>query len=213
VNFVTGIRHGDARSPGALSRILQSVHWPTSVATAGQRHGSRVCRVAQLARPREYREADGLLTDVVEQPLAIFSADCVPVFLQDRQGRVVGLLHAGWRGVAMKILGQAVADISRHWGIAPPEVSVWIGPHIHPCCFEVRWDVARHFPRTRKRRELRWTVNLAGELQAQARRLGVRWVRKKPFEGCTMHGSRYFSYRRDKTSKRQVSIIMKRDHR
>ncbi len=213
VALVTGIRHGDARSPGVLSKILKSAHWPSRVATAEQRHGSVVRRVAKLSRSTRFPGADGLLTDRAAQPLAIFTADCVPVFLQACQGRVVGLLHAGWRGISKRILSQALRQIKRYWGVPPQDVVVWLGPHIQSCCYKVRWDVAQHFPRTRTRWDHHWRIDLAGELQAQAQRLGIRWVRKRPFEGCTMHGSRFFSYRRDGTSKRQVSLIMKRDHR
>jgi YfiH family protein len=142
------------------------------------------------------------------QPLAIFTADCVPVFLIAEQAGVVGLLHAGWRGVRGHILARAVRQMRRRWHVSPPAIRAWAGPSIGPCCFEVQWDTARYFPSTRRRSKGAWRVDLVGELHHQAKRLGIRWSRKNPSQGCTMHGSRYYSYRRDKTDKRQVSVIM-----
>jgi YfiH family protein len=210
VSFTTQARHGDARAPGALKRILKSQSLPTAFACAEQVHGVLIQVVPALSKPKRFLRADGLLTAAENQPLAIFTADCVPLFLCADEGRVIGILHAGWRGVRGQILAQAVQLLRRKWRLKPSQVVAWPGPHIRPCCFEVRWDVARYFPASRRRSGGRGRIDLAEEIKRQARRLGVRWVSKKVHEDCTMHGSRHFSYRRDKTAKRQVSVILKR---
>jgi YfiH family protein len=209
IAFVTQTKHGDARASDALARILKAHHHPTSFASAEQIHGSGVRIVTKLSKSRRFLGADGFLTDAETQPLAIFTADCVPIFLSAGGARVVGLLHAGWRGVQKRILPRAIRIIKKKWGIPPSNVQMWTGPHIGPCCFEVHWDVARHFPATRRRMKDRWRIDLSREIRRQASNLGVRWVSKRGFEGCTMHQTRFFSYRRDQTPKRQVSIIMK----
>lgn len=209
--FSTGVRQGDARSPGALARILRWRKWPVQAASAEQVHGTRLQIVPALSRPKKYHGTDGLLTEEVGQPVAVFTADCVPVFISGDRGRVVGMLHAGWRGVQGQILPKAVRLLRRRWRIRPTAIDVWAGPSIGACCFTAGWDVARYFPSTRRRLRAAWRVDLAGELRAQAKRLRIRWLSKKPSPGCTMHGFRHFSYRRDKTAKRQVSVIMKRE--
>jgi len=208
VCFTTGARAGNARAPGALERLLKSKDWPVACASAEQVHGARVQVVGKLDRSRRFAGADGLVTEAVDQPLAIFTADCVPVFLSGP--RVAGILHAGWRGVRAGILPRALRLLARQRGMKASGLCAWAGPSIRPCCFEVGWDVARHFPATRKRRGTQWTVDLEGELRRQTRRLGVRWLEKKAFEGCTMHELRFFSYRRNQTDERQVSVIMRR---
>lgn len=213
VTFATGSREGDARAPGRLSRILKSRRLPISVASAEQIHGSGVRIIPKLSKPQKSLGADALLTEHPGQPLAIFTADCIPVFLNADDGHVVGLLHAGWRGVQKRILPKAIHLLKSKWGIQPSHVQAWSGPHIGPCCFETQWDVARYFPLSRRRSGERWKVDLGKEIKRQAALLGVRWVSKKGFKGCTMHEARFYSYRRDKTPKRQVSIIMKRKTR
>jgi YfiH family protein len=207
--FTTGTRHGNVRAPGALVRLLKSKKLPTAVATAEQVHGPSVVVVPALKSPRKFSSADGLLTQESGQPLAIFTADCVPIFVDAGAGRVVGILHAGWRGVRGRILTKAVRLLKKRWGLRPREIRVWAGPAIGPCCFEVQWDVARHFAQARRRYRDRWSVDLLKALKREARMLGVRWVVQKALQGCTMHRSQYHSYRRDKTDQRQASVIMK----
>jgi len=208
VFFTTERRHGDARAPGALERLLKARRWPTAVATAEQIHGCRIAVVPALKSAKTYRGVDGLLTRSANQALAIFTADCASLFLADHADTVVGVLHAGWRGARAGILKKAVQVIRRRWGIPARRLRVWLGPSIGPCCFEVRWEVARHFPRSRRRNKGRWTVDLAGELRAQARSLGLQFLRADASASCTMHGGRFYSYRRDKTEKRMASVIM-----
>ncbi len=212
VSFVTGARDGDARAPGQLARLLRKRKFPVTFAAGKQVHGNAVHLIPRLNRARIIPRIDGLLTDASQQPLVIFTADCVPVFLEAGDARVIGMLHAGWRGVHHRILARAVAKIRQKWHIPPSSIRAWSGPHIGSCCFEVQWDVAKHFPRTRKRFGQRWKVDLEGELRAQARQIGLKWVAKKGFRGCTMHEVQYHSYRRNQTPKRQVSVIMKQEN-
>lgn len=79
---------------------------------------------------------DGFLTEDRDVVLGLGFADCVPIFVTDVQARVVGLLHAGWRGTVSEIQRLAVAELSRR-GIPPTDLMIGIGPSIGPCCYEV----------------------------------------------------------------------------
>jgi polyphenol oxidase len=208
-SFTSGRRDGNARAPGALTRLLRQKGWTGHPATGEQVHGARVQVVPRLPKESKYRHVDGLLTEEFGQPLGIFTADCLPIFVAADRGRVVGILHAGWRGIRAGILRRAVRILKKRWAIAPRAITAWAGPAIRPCCFEVQWDVARYFPRSRRRIRDRWTVDLEREVAAQAHRLGIRWRRPVGANTCTMHRHAYFSYRRDATSHRQVSAIIK----
>jgi len=56
---------------------------------------------------------DGHATAARGLLLTITVADCVPVYLAVPQQRAVALLHAGWRGVAARILEQGVERLTR----------------------------------------------------------------------------------------------------
>ena len=47
---------------------------------------------------RDYRDVDGLITNIPGVTLVTFFADCVPLYFVDTKKRVIGLSHSGWRG-------------------------------------------------------------------------------------------------------------------
>ncbi len=207
--FVTDRRHGNARARGALYKLLKKRKWPHAAAIGEQVHGDRIAIIQSPRDRRLWKGVDGFLTDQPDIPLGIYTADCLSVFVTSRDERVVGVLHAGWRGLAAGILGKAARLMRQKWGIAASQVRVWAGPAIGPCCFEVGWDVARVFPLTRRRKGVKWHVDLRRELQAQVKKRGLQWMRHSDIAHCTHHQKRYHSFRRDGTSHRQVSVILK----
>jgi hypothetical protein len=209
LSFTTTRRNGHLREPKALASLLKSKRWPRAIATGEQVHRAKIAVVPALSKARTYAGVDGLITDAALQPLGIFTADCVPVFLSARAGLVVGALHAGWRGVHAKLIPKAIARVSRKWHVASKDIKLWAGPSIGPCCFAVHWDVARYFPKARQRWKDRWSVDLYAALKRQAQGSGARWLNIRP--PCTRHTGRYFSFRKDGTPKRQISLIMKKD--
>lgn len=111
-----------------------------------QVHGTAVrpCTAADagkgLDRERDY-EADALITDEKELPLAVFSADCGVILLHDPASGAVGGVHAGWRGCAGGILEKAVEEMRRSYDTEPEKLLAAVGPCIGPCCFETDGDV------------------------------------------------------------------------
>lgn len=90
----------------------------------------------EVTQPR-----DGLITDQPQVAVIAFSADCTPILLLDPVRRVVGAVHAGWRGTAAGIVRQAVLQMQRHYGCEPAQIRAAIGPCIGTCCFETHRDV------------------------------------------------------------------------
>ncbi|MDE3064695.1 MAG: peptidoglycan editing factor PgeF [Acidobacteriota bacterium] len=108
---------------------------PDRLVTARQVHGSRVAFVDD---PAGEVEADGLVTDDPALAVAVLVADCVPVLLSDGGSRV-GVVHAGWRGLAAGVLANAVACFER-----PDDLRVLLGPSIGSR-YQVGPEVASHF--------------------------------------------------------------------
>ncbi|MCL2408190.1 MAG: peptidoglycan editing factor PgeF [Oscillospiraceae bacterium] len=84
-------------------------------------------------------EADGLITNEPGVALMVFTADCVPILLHDSQKGVIAAIHAGWRGTAMDIAGEAVRKMAKIFGC--DNIQAAIGPCISKCCFETDKDV------------------------------------------------------------------------
>ena len=88
-------------------------------------------------------ECDGYITEANNLPIAVKTADCVPILIEARNDEgevaIVSALHAGWRGTADKIVCVAI-DKLLSFGIKSENIYVAIGPCIRQCCYEVGYD-------------------------------------------------------------------------
>jgi YfiH family protein len=89
---------------------------------------------------------DALVTNTPGVLLALFFADCLPVFFVDRERPAVGIAHAGWRGLVNGVLEETVSAMSRSFGSRAERLHVAIGPGICVTHFEVGTEVAAAFP-------------------------------------------------------------------
>lgn len=176
-----------------------------------QVHGRQVERVrGEDVLEVRRREADALVTDAPGAAVAVRTADCVPILLADPETGAVAAVHAGWRGVAQRILFEALDAL----GAADPIAA--IGPHIRLDAFEVGPEVAEALsaavPNAQivEAREPRPHVDLSAAVRAQLAEAGV--TRVDDVGGCThAEPARFFSHRRDAgRTGRQLSAIVAR---
>jgi polyphenol oxidase len=111
-----------------------------------QVHGKAINTVGPRTDADPRPEGDGLVTAMTGIALCIFTADCVPVLLVDRERGVIGALHAGWRGTLAGIAAAGVRTIVRHRARAGG-IRALLGPSIGPCCYEVDDELAKRFER------------------------------------------------------------------
>ena len=116
-----------------------------------QTHTTNVRRVTEedegkgIVRDRDYRDVDGLITDIPGITLVTFFADCVPLYFLDPVHKAIGLSHSGWRGT-VKRMGQVTVDAMKEAFVTRPEdIIACIGPSICGDCYEVGEEVADEF--------------------------------------------------------------------
>jgi YfiH family protein len=117
---------------------------PEKLVMNHQVHGTTIRLVSALDRQSLFApvpDADGLITADREVPLFVFTADCVPILLEDPVRGAIGAVHAGWRGTAADIAGVAVREMTAKLGCRPENIRAAIGPCISQCCFETGDDV------------------------------------------------------------------------
>src|SRR5688572_22943054 len=130
---VLGLRHafGTASEPVPEPFLPD---WPARFPVWKQVHG---VRVVEVRAPREeLGECDAILSFAPGQPIAVTTADCVPVLAARRDGGAVAALHSGWRGTIADAAGE-LARALRERGEDPRSWSTAVGPAIGPCCYEV----------------------------------------------------------------------------
>lgn len=101
-------------------------------------HGNQLIIVAE-EQDFSTQKADGVITETF-LPIGINTADCLPVLMADNLGSRVAAVHAGWRGLNLGILIEAINTL-KDLGSAPENLSIAIGPAIGSCCYEVGQEV------------------------------------------------------------------------
>lgn len=165
-----------------------------AMVAARQVHGTRV--ITHTSHPAEgvgfADGADGHVTRLPGLLLGVTLADCLPVYLVDPVARVIGLLHAGWRGVAGGILAEGLAAMQR-LGATPAEVQIHLGVGICGECYEVGSEVLTACGRPNGDGRP-GSLDLRSVLAEQAGAAGVAAVSRSPW--CAAHDhDRFFSHR------------------
>ena len=203
-HFTTDIQCGDMKDASQREAFLL-LHGikRADLVLAGQVHSSNVKVVTKNDRGSLIDNCDGLITAEKSLTLGIFTADCMPVLMASKCGQVKAAVHAGWRGLAAGILEKTAELFKSGFGINPEDIKVYIAPHIQECCYEVGSDFGDNFG-----------IKLANnkfDLSKTARNIlikcGLKSVQVSHF--CTVcdKDSRFFSYRKNKTLKRQITVI------
>lgn len=143
--------------------------------------------------------ADGIVTDAPECALSLVVADCVPIVLADPHHRVVGVVHAGWRGLAEGVVEAGVGALCSLGGDVARSVAL-IGPAICPGCYEVGEDVrervgSRVAEARAQTRDGHFALDVRGGVATVLRAEGITLIAMVP--DCTYEDShRYYSHRR-----------------
>ncbi|MCD8336937.1 MAG: peptidoglycan editing factor PgeF [Lachnospiraceae bacterium] len=131
-------------------RIASAIGFPYErMVFSYQTHTTNVREVTEkdcgkgYLRERDYKDVDGLVTNVPDVVLTTFYADCVPLFFVDPVRKAVGLSHSGWRGTVNDIAGATVRKMKELYGTEPSDLIAAIGPSICQDCYEVGEDVIR----------------------------------------------------------------------
>ena len=175
-----------AKSRGFLSEML---------AIPEQIHSSDV---TYIDAPGQFIGADGLITDNPEIILILKVADCVPVYLYEPRSQLIGLVHAGWRGIAAGVVPNAI-QLMLKMGANKKRINVFLGPAIGFCCYEVDEDVADNFNKNTKRKMKsgKWKVGLHEHICLQLAEMGIPSTYIKKSDICTFESQDCYSYRRD----------------
>jgi YfiH family protein len=210
-SFNLGLRSGDAPAAAEANRaaLHAAIGASWSPRWLRQVHGIEVVRFFGEPLPQE-PTADASVTNIPGLPLAILTADCLPVLFAAEDGSEVGAAHAGWPGLSAGVLEATLAAMAT----PPARLLAWIGPGAGPQRYEVGENVhaafvgpdaeaARYFAPTRPGH---WLADLPGIARHRLAKAGVQRV----FGGseCTISdAARWYSYRRDGATGRMASLI------
>ena len=160
-----------------------------------------------VTKPGNYIGVDGLVTNVSNILLCLKVADCVPIYLYSINSKIIGLVHAGWRGIVSGIIQNSIEKMLL-MGANLNEIKIYLGPSIGKCCYEVRNDVANYFSVKDKIKKDKWKIGIREEICNIFIKLGIIKTNINVSHICTFESKEYHSYRRDGSEAgRLISIV------
>ena len=98
-------------------------------------------------------EADAIITDQRNLPIAVLTADCVPILLFDRKRKMIAAIHAGWKGAFKGIIKRVINFMIRK-GCNKDNLIGAIGPCIKQNSYNVRKDFKDRFIKKDKKNKI-----------------------------------------------------------
>lgn len=175
---------------------------PSALVTCYQVHSADVV-VVDGPWAGEAPSADAMVTTARGVALGILTADCAPVLLADRGGKVIAAAHAGWRGAIGGVLDNTVSKMVE-LGATRDALVAAVGPCINQRSYEVGPEFAAAFLAddadgatffAPAAREGHFLFDLPGYVSRRLAKLGIGEVTRVPADTCRDE-SRFFSYRR-----------------
>ena len=158
-------------------------------------------------------EGDAAMSRRCGTVCVVLVADCLPIFLCDFAGTTVGVIHAGWRGLAGGIIEKTVTEMN----CGQTRLMAWLGPAIGPNYFEVGEEVREAFisqdgnsrlafvPQYEKKGD-KWLANIFLLARQRLATAGVTEIYGG--EICTYSDpKKFYSYRRDGETGRMAALI------
>ena len=159
--------------------------------------------------------ADAIVTMTPGLPIAVFSADCVPLLLYDPEGRRLAAAHAGWRGTVQSVARATVEALMAAGGRSERFLAA-LGPSIGPCCYEVDKPVIAQLDQAFAGRwgtwvkaagPGKWMLDLWKANEAQIKEAGLTEAQIDNPRLCTAcRTDLFFSYRRRRGQGRLVAV-------
>ncbi len=87
------------------------------------------------------KDTDAMITDIPGIYLMVLQADCVPILFLDFRKKIIGVVHAGWKGTLRMVTKNTVNVFMGEFSSSSDDIIVGMGPSIGPCCYIVGSEI------------------------------------------------------------------------
>lgn len=173
---------------------------PEQVILPDQKHTGNVKSVED----KDLSATDGLISKKRGFFPGVVTADCLPIMFYDHTKKIIGIVHAGYKGILNGIIENEVNKLI-NLGSNPSDIIVGIGPSIGECCYNVSEDRIKifknKFPGLKNIytfKDKKYFLNLGSV--AEQLLLGLK-IKKNNIENCNIctkdSNGKFFSFRGD----------------
>ncbi len=111
---------------------FKEIHFPKQAQFLHQIHGNLIIEASS-----KKHKADGHFSNDKQKPLFIQAADCLPVFISQKE--TITAIHIGWRGLMKRIFTEATKKLE-----SIKDAKIFIGPHIHKPSFQLNKEFTKN---------------------------------------------------------------------
>ncbi len=104
-----------------------------------QLHSNKFIFIDENYKTKIRPRADAVITNQKNLPIAVLTADCVPILICDDKKKIVAAIHAGWKGAYKGIIGKVIKFMIQK-GCKEKNITAVIGPSISVENYEVKDD-------------------------------------------------------------------------
>ena len=108
-----------------------------------QTHSNKVIIINKNNKNHKNFSSDAIITNIKGYALGVLTADCVPIILFDNRNKVIGCIHAGWKGALSGIIENTLKKFRKM--NSKNEIFASIGPCIGSKNYEVDLDFYKKF--------------------------------------------------------------------
>lgn len=192
-----------------------------------QKHSTNFLQVSlkdggkgMYSKDNAFDNYDAMYTKDPNLYLLSFHADCTPVLLYCRDQKIVAEIHSGWKGTVNEIVGKVTKHLIENENCHPDYIYAYIGPSIEERNFEAKDDIIDLVKKMsfdtssfyHKKDDVSYLLNSKGLIKQQLLNLNVKEENITVSPYCTIENNDlFFSYRKEKTALRNITIIKRND--
>jgi len=109
-----------------------------------QIHSNKFIFIDKKYNNKNKPKADAIITDQINLPIAVLTADCAPILIYDDKIKMIAAIHAGWKGAFKGIINKVIKFMIKK-GCDLENITAVIGPSISQKNYEVKQDFKRKF--------------------------------------------------------------------
>jgi len=196
---------------------------PAGLVILKQVHGNNVVKIDSskcgLANTNtQVAKADAIVTNDPDVVLAVFTADCLPIFIYDELSGCFGIAHAGRKGTVANIAAKTVKALVSNFNSQTENIKIMFGPCIHKCHYEQQQakdaekikEYEDLFPTAVEQRDGKYYFDLIASNIQQLTQIGIKKNKiNSRISQCTeCNTDKYWSYHRpQKIEGVMISVI------
>ena len=183
-----------------------------------QIHSNKFIYIDEKYQFKSKPKADAVITNQKNFPIAILTADCVPILICDNQKKIIAAIHAGWKGAYKGIVNRVIKFMLKK-GSKPQNITAVIGPSISVDNYEVQHDFKIKFLKKDKKNKIFFRMkrkklyfDLSNYVKSMLLKNKIKNLEKIKIDTFDFR-NKFFSARRSLSLKhddygRNISIIM-----